>query len=147
MTCKINQSQCRRDVLSSIAKPLLSSIAAGAFSTTAVNIHDAQAATTSTGVANIATSGQDSGIYIPGLAGGARFENVIVEEANSQEAWIPAPALVTTLGKQRILARELSPLSPNFVPFSSDSNELYYGKSYRWIFCLDVLHRGGYLSE
>ena len=70
-------------------------------------------------------------LYIPGVAGGAKLRNLIVDEHSRQESaetWSP-PALVTNLGNSRILAKELSPLNPSMVPFASD-NELYYGKHF-----------------
>jgi hypothetical protein len=75
-------------------------------------------------------------LFIPGLAGGAKFVNLIIEDPNAKEPWSPGGAppsspVVTNLGKARILASELSPLNPSLSPFSFDGNELYYGKSKR----------------
>ena len=81
------------------------------------------------------------GFYIPGVAGGARRVDLIVDESNNnnnnntntEEApaatstWNSQPFLTTKLGKSRILANELTPLSQSMIPFASD-NELYYGK-------------------
>mmetsp|Transcript_14960 Transcript_14960/g.28151 ORF Transcript_14960/g.28151 Transcript_14960/m.28151 type:complete len:326 (-) Transcript_14960:131-1108(-) len=66
-------------------------------------------------------------MYIPGVAGGAKFVNLIIDDPNSIEPWVPSPSsVVTNLGKTRILTSELSPLNPSLMPFSSDNNELYY---------------------
>ena len=73
-------------------------------------------------------NGERGPAYIPGVAGGAIYRNLVVDESNFSEgvkSWDP-PQPVTKLGKSRILAKELSPLNPALVPFASD-NELYYG--------------------
>lgn len=107
--CSLNvvpKSQTRRDALSSIAGAL----------TIAPAVLPANA-------------GQQD-LYIPGVAGGAPFRNLVVDESTADDGaalWNP-PAFVTNLGNSRILAKELSPLNPSLVPFVSD-NELYYGKS------------------
>ena len=61
--------------------------------------------------------------YIPGLGGGAPLRNLVVGEEDT--IWNPPP-MITNLGKSRILAKELSPSNPSFMPFASD-NELFYG--------------------
>jgi len=62
-------------------------------------------------------------VYIPGLAGGAPLRNLVVGEEDT--IWNPPP-MITNLGKSKILAKELSPSNPSFIPFASD-NELFYG--------------------
>lgn len=62
---------------------------------------------------------------IPGLAGGAKFVNDVVDESSMNgEAWNPQN-LVTKLAKSKILATELVPLSTPLTPFAKD-NELFY---------------------
>lgn len=120
------QRLSRRDVVYSILrKPIVSSLVL----TTAAPVIHVQKATAAASLTSAAGLQQDSRMYVPGVAGGARFVNLIVEDPNgANEPWNPTPSLVTNLGKARILANELSPLNPSLIPFSSDSNELYYGK-------------------
>lgn len=114
MTISPQSQKSRRAALSSIAGSL-----------TAVPTFVAQSAN--------AVPGQQDSLYIPGVAGGAPFRNLVVNEGNMNEndsdsatPW-KSPVCVTNLGNSRILAKELSPLNPSLVPFSKD-NELYYGE-------------------
>lgn len=118
MTISPQSQKSRRAALSSIAGSL-----------TAVPTFIAQSAN--------AVPGQQDSLYIPGVAGGAPFRNLVVNEGNMNEnesdsvsdsatPW-KSPVCVTNLGNSRILAKELSPLNPSLVPFSKD-NELYYDK-------------------
>jgi hypothetical protein len=122
---KVERQQSRRDaVFSIIRKPILSSLV---LTTTAPIIHVQKATAAAPLQPSPPGLQQDSRMYIPGVAGGARYVNLIVEDPNANEPWNPTPSLVTNLGKARIVANELSPLNPSLMPFSSDSNELYYG--------------------
>ncbi len=102
----VHSWQTRRDALSSIA-----------------------GAVTAVPITLPANAGQQD-LYIPGVAGGAPFKNLIVDESSAKQSveasWNPTK-LVTNLGNSRIHAKELSPLNPSMTPFASDK-ELYYGK-------------------
>ena len=97
-----------------------------------------------------AVAATTDGFYIPGVAGGARRVDLIVDESNNNNnnnntntgeapaatsTWNPQPFLTTKLGKSRILANELTPLSQSMIPFASD-NELYYGKYVVYVECM-----------
>jgi hypothetical protein len=65
---------------------------------------------------------------IPGTGMRAPLRSVTVgSDGGDASPWYPQ-SLITQLGKSRIGAKELTPLSPSFVPFAAD-NELYYGMS------------------
>lgn len=72
---------------------------------------------------------EEERIVVPGTGLKAPLRNLVVgeEEASTltSSPW-RKPNLITQLGKSRIGAEELSPLSPSLVPFASD-NELFYG--------------------
>ena len=64
---------------------------------------------------------------IPGTGMKAPLRNTIINESGNDDSVINTSTLITQLGKSRIGAKELAPLSPTLVPFAAD-NELYYGK-------------------
>jgi len=70
---------------------------------------------------------QGERVVLPGTTLNAPLRNVVLSEDDrtTVSSWKPQ-TLITQLGKSRIDATELSPLTPSLVPFAVD-NELFYG--------------------
>ncbi len=73
---------------------------------------------------------EEERMVVPGTGLKAPLRNLVVGEGEASiSTYSPwkKTNLITQLGKSRIGAEELSPLSPSLVPFAAD-NELFYGK-------------------